>query len=239
MIRLTRQQAGFTIIELMIATMIFAGILLGATTALLQINKLYFGGVTTTKTQEVTRQVINDISRQIQFTNDQPLVKLPVQVSPTTQPDKLKTQALCVGNIRYSYAIDAQVNSDTLAGHWNATGPDADHHLKHALWRDTISSPGPGGCVSLDLSQDLPTGSSSDGQELLASSMRLSRLDAGCSSTASHYCSVTIQVIFGDDDLIARDSSGNPTGCKSIVGSQWCAVSELSTSVYQRVHSGS
>jgi hypothetical protein len=44
---------------------------------------------------------------------------------------------------------------------------------------------------------------------------------------------VTVKVVYGDDDLL--DNVNNPTSCKgSVVGGQWCAISELSSVVYSR-----
>jgi prepilin-type N-terminal cleavage/methylation domain-containing protein len=235
--KLKTPQNGFTIIELMIATMIFSGILLGATTALLQINKLYFGGVTTTKTQQVTRQVINDISQQIQFTNNTPIMIPITQQSPTPGPSRLDVQTLCIGNVRYSYVLNAEVDDNAQPGVWKVAAANGDNHLRHALWKDTVATAGPGTCTStdVDLTQAVP---SPEGQELLGQNMRLSRLTASCNA-ATYYCSADIQIIFGENDLISFAPDGTATGCQSIVGAQWCAVSELGTNVYRRVHSGS
>lgn len=228
--KLKKSQKGFTLIELMIATIIFAGILLGATTILLQINKLYFGSITNTQTQELTRLVMNNISQEMQFTDAVVISNGTTQIQ--LNPSKADIGVLCIGTTRYTYALNAQVEANTPVGDYNTM---TNHHIKHALWQDLIPSSNAANCVPVDLSQDQP---SPAGTELLKQHMRLGRFSANCDAN-SHYCSADIQVIYGDDDLIEFNVTGNPVKCQSIIGNQWCSVSQLSTHVYQRVHTGS
>ncbi len=58
---------GFTIIELLIATVIFAVILLIMTAAVVQFGRIYYKGVISSRTQEAARSVTEDIGRSIQF----------------------------------------------------------------------------------------------------------------------------------------------------------------------------
>lgn len=91
---------GFTIIELLIATAVFSTVLLLCTTAMIQIGRVYFKGVTTTQTQEVVRAVIDDISRNIQFNGG--------AVIGTTSGSP---QRFCVGNKRYSYVLGSKLDA--------------------------------------------------------------------------------------------------------------------------------
>lgn len=58
---------GFTIIELLIATVTFSLILLIITGAIIQFSRVYYKGVVTSKTQETARSVADELSRAAQF----------------------------------------------------------------------------------------------------------------------------------------------------------------------------
>jgi hypothetical protein len=45
---------------------------------------------------------------------------------------------------------------------------------------------------------------------------------------------VQVRVIYGDDDLLSNPTAAN-ANCKSQAGSQFCAVSDLTTVVVKRV----
>ena len=62
------KNSGFTIIELMIATSVFAVVLVVAASGILAIGMLYYKGVTSSRTQEAARSISNTIANTIQFT---------------------------------------------------------------------------------------------------------------------------------------------------------------------------
>lgn len=229
---LKRHQGGFTLIELMIATMIFSVILLGATVAVIQIGRMYYKGVVMSRTQEIARRTIDEVSRAIQFNNAQVFKPAPVQIDVTgISNGSVTLQAVCVGNTRYTYALNAQVDRQN---DFNK------HRLRHALWQDQVQDPETcatdprvSGSDPLhhipDLSQAEPT---ANGRELLGRYMRLQAFDI---NTNTDPTALTVSVIYGDDDLLLPDAA-NPTGCKSAIqGAQWCAISQLSTQVRQRI----
>lgn len=90
-------QKGFTIIELMIATVVFSFVLLIASSAVVAIGRLYHKGITSSKTQDVTRSIMEDVSRSIQFSSGD------VQSGPGVY---------CFGEDRYSYVINSKVDLD-------------------------------------------------------------------------------------------------------------------------------
>lgn len=228
MIAHTKQdQKGFTILELMIATMVFSVIFLATTTAILQMSKLYYKGVMSGRTQEVTRGLVDQLSQQLQFGGNDvtPGVDSSPVVTGSPQSDgRLTFKAVCIGNVRYTYRIDTQVSDGTASGSYDS----ANSRLQHALWRDTVSS----GCDAVDLSQAQP---SSGGEEVLGQNMRLAKFVVTPCDSTTNICNISVGVIYGDNDLIAYDGSGLPDHCQSIVGSQWCAASQISTSVLKRV----
>lgn len=212
-------QKGFTILELLIATMVFAIIFLGCTTALIQIGKVYYKDVIVGKTQETTRSVTDRISQQLQFTKDI------VQVSNPQKFDKLDVSAVCIGSTRYSFALNAQVSSSASSGSFDT----ATNQSQHALWKDNL--PSGNSCTPVNILNTNPT---NQGEELLAGGMRLSAFSVQCSPNM--ICTVTVGVIYGDNDLLTPDpTTALPVGCKSDLGDQWCAGSLLQTSVDRRV----
>ncbi len=203
------QSDGFTIIELMIAITIFSVVLLAAGATLTQISRLYYKGVITNKTQNISRGLIDEISQNLQFSSG--------VVNSATNG---QTQSVCVGSTRYTFILNKQIKQ-------------GDTRTLHALWRDKISGAGSCGDSQPNLSDENPIGD--EGQELLETGMRLKSLSVTDTGRNEIY-SITVGVIYGDDDLINFTSSGDPKDCKGdITGSQWCALSELTTQIYSRV----
>jgi prepilin-type N-terminal cleavage/methylation domain-containing protein len=96
-------QKGFTIVELMIATVIFSFVLLVASSGIIAIGKIYYKGITSSKTQEVTRSIMEEVSRARQFsTGDVGFGSMGT------------ASAYCFGEDRYSYRTNVKV--DTAAG---------------------------------------------------------------------------------------------------------------------------
>jgi hypothetical protein len=206
----------------MIATMVFSVILLGATTAVVQIGRMYYKGVVTSRTQEIARRTTDDISRSIQF-NDTEIVKPAAVTYAVTglSNGNISVQAVCVGSTRYTYSLNAQVDRQN---DFNK------HRLRHALWQDGVQDPSECGTNIPNLGLAEP---SANGRELLGRFMRLQTLNI---DNVSDPTTVAVTIIYGDDDLLLPDAT-NPTSCRgAIQGAQWCAVSSLTTQVRQRIN---
>ncbi len=227
---------GFTILELMIATIVFAVIFMGATTAILQIAKLYYKGVVTTRTQETTRSVTDSIAQQLQFSASALGQSSSKTYNVTNGPvsgTKMNFEAYCIGDTRYSYVVNAQVNSVVPVGTYQPTS----NRLRHALWRDKIDNPT--NCVAANLSLENPSRDTEDargeeGVELLTQGMRLSDFSLSCDDTRR--CTISVAVLSGDNDLLEPNPQEEvPTNCATIIGNQWCAGSQLTTVVFKRI----
>jgi prepilin-type N-terminal cleavage/methylation domain-containing protein len=223
-------QGGFTIIELMVATMVFSIVLLIASNSVVQIGRMYYKGLISSQTQDAARSVLEDVSRTLQLSKGNLLIQTPA-------PPAFSTKVICIGNSRYTYIIDHQLNP---AG---PSGP-GDPVSKHVLWLDTMPV---GGCVPVDLSQDTP---SAGGKELLATNMRMLEF-----SVDKNTFQISIRLAYGPSDLLSSyDNDSHPvnlTGpagtideadsaqalCKSgVAGSNFCAVSALDTMVQRRIN---
>lgn len=221
-------QLGFTIIELMIATTIFAIVLLGATTAVIQIGRLYYKGIISARTQQAARSIIDEISRPVQFAGKDIASIQGSQTFSTNNGQDITVNSFCVGDQRYSYSINKQV----FDGQEPGTYDNMTNRLRHGLWKDTTT---PGDCTPCNLSDETPCG---EGRELLEQYMRLKTLNV---TNNSPIYTVELAVLYGDNDLIefSQTEEGNmqgPINCKgAITGSQWCALSQLKTDVLKRI----
>jgi len=204
---------GFTIIELLVATTVFAVVLLAITYGLLQIGRTYYKGITTSKTQQTARNIMDDISRNIQFSS------APPNISAATTSGGVGR--VCIGDIRYTYILDRQLVDSS---------PNSDQSL-HVLVKD--SSPG---CTS---NRNLSSAVTGTDQELMDPSMRLSKLSVQSVGSTNNLWKIDITVLSGERDLL-QDSSSPADGimdkCADVRnGTQFCAGATLSTVVQQRL----
>lgn len=215
---------GFTVIELMIATSVFAVILLVITVGIVEFNKEYYKGVISSSTQNATRQVVDQVSQAVQYNGG--------YITPLTAGNPM-VKAFCVGSTkRFSMVLHHQIVSSS----------------DHALVAENVPN-----CAAT-AAQDISTSSLStttQAQELLGKGMRLVKFTINGASGSDLY-TVTVRVAYGDDDLlcspslddcnspstaaaISAESSRDDLTCRIGVGSQFCAVSELSTTVAKRI----
>jgi type II secretory pathway pseudopilin PulG len=204
--------AGFTIIELLVATGVFAVVLVVVTTGILQVSRLYYKGVTEANTQNVVRTITDTVSQAIQFGGG--------DVVPTTAGSATPSspKVLCIGNQRFVYDIGWQLVDNS---------PDpAKHQAYHTLVQDNYS-----GCSSSS-TQSLNVQTVS-GRELLSPNMRLSKFNV--TNLGANLYRVEVRVIYGDDDLLKNPNDPLTTCINATAGTQFCSISELSTVVTKRV----
>jgi prepilin-type N-terminal cleavage/methylation domain-containing protein len=232
------KQDGFTIIELLIATTVFSVVLLTISGAIIQMGRLYYKGITSARTQEVSRSIMDEVSQTIQFSSGQI-----IDIGPTGSPltnyknsldnTSANSKAVCAATKHFSFRYGQQ-----------RTG------TQHGLVVQDV----PGGC-NTTIAQNLNSGTAA-GTELLGDKMRLSNLVVQQAGDVNTY-RVTVRVIYGDNDLVcdpdattgasncnSTDLWNDPNAiagtrklsCKNIrSGTQFCAASELSTIVKRRL----
>lgn len=219
-----QSKSGFTIIELMIATTIFSLVLMICLAGILQITKMYYRSVTQNNTRETARSIADEIGESIRFSSQAirlgPAVNGPQinDLSDTTTD----TGYFCIGDKRYTYAIDRQVKPEPLSN---------TKQKKHALWVDTE-----GGCAGpLDLDADKPSAS---GRDLIPLNMRLYELSITNSPTNDGVYEVSVGVAYGDDDLLSPRPAQSPTEltCEgAFAGAEFCATTNLKVTVQKRL----
>lgn len=228
--------SGFTIVELMIATLVFSLVLLIVTSGIMQFSSVYYRGVTDTDTQNNARAITNEITQAIQF-NGGVITTTPTSPGPTPGTP----YAFCIGNQQYSYVIGPQLSTSLSLPY---TSPNV------LVVRNDVAS-----CPSQP-AQPLTGGGSVVGQELMLPSARLAQLNV--TSEGNDLYKVEVRVVYGDYDVLCNESvagdctSHSPSfptpnlntysddqymGCKdgSVSGTQFCAESDLTTTVVKRV----
>lgn len=242
-----RQQRGFTIIELMIATAVLSTILVLVTVVMVNIGTLYYKGINQARVQDDVRTISDDIIKNIQLSDQSP-------IGPVSVPGVTNSYAYCVGPVRYTYVLGVQISHQ-------APGTPSTYY--QVLWRDT--NPTPGSCptqvdptnpsspqVNLTDSNLASDDSINQGQEMITSNSRLTQF----SMTTNSPSTVMVGVAYGDDDLLcnptlapnscktlsAMGSWANYSGdvlCKGKTGEQFCSTDSLSSSAIKRVAGGS
>jgi prepilin-type N-terminal cleavage/methylation domain-containing protein len=202
-------QKGFTIVELMIASAVFSAILLLLTMGLLAVGRTYYKGVVTSRTQQVSRAILEDVSDSIRFNGG--------TVAPSIVPNGL-SRGVCVGGKRYSYELNKQLNEGVAS-------------QRHVLVVDDLATCS-AGSTAQNMSSATPTG-----RELMSTRMRLSAFSVTQVGSGTDLWRITVRVASGEDDLLQdTDGDGVLDTCRTLrSGSQFCAVSELSTVVQKRV----
>jgi len=221
-------QRGFTIVELMMATLVFSVIMLVAAGAVVRFTSNFQRAVAATNTQNAARSVIDSISQTIQFNGGD---------KPTKLTAGGKT-GWCVGYTRYSYVKGKQLTDVD-----NATS------TRYALMQDSTGT----GCYGE--AQTL-SGGTPAGQELLGEHMRVIKFDINENDAATGVWDVTIKVVYGEDEVLCSPSVPNSCDtsmpseiflkdyqitslddlqCKGGKGTQFCAVSEIKTTIQRRV----
>lgn len=216
---------GFTIIELLIATLVFSVILLLLTTALIRIGQIYNKGIVSSRTQEVARKVADDVGQNIQFSGG--------YIGPGLDAGGAK--AFCIGSRRYSYVPDQQLTATS----------------SHRFVVDTVA----GGCTSATTARtdmsDLSTVSAggSGAQELLGQNMRLVKFQVTEQNPGSGVYKIAMRVVSGDKDILMSPNPGyadidaaiaaqaTDLRCRNDVrGAYFCAVSDIEAYAAKRVN---
>jgi prepilin-type N-terminal cleavage/methylation domain-containing protein len=252
------KQAGFTLLELLIATTVFSVILLLAATAMIQIGRTYYKGNQQTRVQETARDMIEQISKDIQFSGET------VTKASEAKDDLISTQdetfsqercygnaipagcpggypgldfdsirTFCVGKKRYFAIMDRRLDPGTTpANHANFSWGQA---------FVTYNDPGVGsrpGCPT-NRPTDLPALVGYSYKELLSPGMILAKLDVDETSPGSGLWTISIRILNTDDKEFINDPGpglGDWTCKTDKYSSQFCAQSELTTTVRKRVN---
>lgn len=204
----SKNRAGFTIVELMIASAVFSVVLLVCASGLIQIGRVYYKGITSSQTQESARSIMDDISRAIQFSGGRITQTL---VPPTSWDSQ---DRFCIGGNKYSFQKGKQLVDSS---------PTSDQ-TRQAL------------VISEDAACGSPNLTAAGSKEFLTVNQRVVNLKVEPVPGTLNLYRVNLVIAAGDEELFIKDVNGYVTACKSSrLGGQFCAISELNTTVQKRV----
>lgn len=241
---MTKHEQGFTIVELMVATAVFSVIMLVVSAGAISLARQHTKGIIANSTQNVTRTALNEVSQAIQFSAG--------GVSTLTSSDdgdckNAEDGGDCSAGTDTGYCINGEPYYFVLGKQLNGTTASASKHV--LVTTDSACS-----STAPDLNLDFASMSLSNPRELLGDRMRLVAFNI--THDDSLYV-VTMRIAYGDDDLLcspsidgACDSGGDAVmqsqstagsfaspdlKCRGGTGSQYCYVSEISTTVAGRL----
>ena len=230
---LNAQQGGFTIIELLIATAIFAIILLTALAGFTEIGRIFYKGVSTTGTQNIANQISQDILGN--FTTAEK-VSGPNSYKIPSTADSIYAY-YCVGNTRYTYNLNYRLDTSTSSSHAAPASKDGGNF---GLLRDVL--PGSSACAAPCNDQGTDscppsTVKFNNPTEMLGDNMRLSAFsiqpDTGVSA---NFYNISIVIAYGDDSRLAYTDPGDLSTVYCAGNSrdqQFCSISRINTGVYR------
>ncbi|CAN5640987.1 hypothetical protein BH23PAT1_BH23PAT1_3180 [soil metagenome] len=202
----SNSQTGFTIVELMIATTVFAVLLLIASAAIVTIGRQFYKGIITARTHSVAVNISEEMSRGIQYSASPPRIIINGNI-----------HAYCIADKEYVFEKGVvQDGSDPVF-----------------VRRDGCEPSWGGGPSAVD---DNPSNFSETellGDNMRLAELTLD--DINTQSTYSLFVKVVYAPSDNDNELL-NDPTGPNARCKSgIAGSQFCASSELSVTVHKRL----
>ena len=210
----TKRPSGFTIIELLIATLVFSIVLVIVMATFIQISRIFYKGVNMSNTQDDTRTALTDIANDIQFAT--------ANVQTFTINTSTASSYFCVGNHRYAVYTGQQVGSSAgLAG----------------IYREDET---PGSCPSLGTAAV----DTSKADQLLGSGMQVNYLHMDCNGTICHLNTHVIFYGGTPGGLFASASNpGSQTPWEepdadctgALTSSQFCATADFKRTVLQRI----
>jgi prepilin-type N-terminal cleavage/methylation domain-containing protein len=245
--RLKKDQHGFTIIELMVALTVLSTLLLLSTFILIQLGNIFSKGVNTAAVENATRTVAGELTSTLQFSGIAPDTCNPAPQNTCyiggplnvlgDDGSTLTIYAYCINNVRYSYVMDREQGKDT--------DPNNEGHelvTPHVLWRDTmLNNTKP--CVPLNISHDKVvsddssaegSGHDSKGHEMAPNRTRLTRFLVQRATDKNVY-NISVGMAYGDSDLVHKQNASGDYNCISGKGSEYCANSQISSTVTRRV----
>ncbi len=220
------EQSGFTIVELMIATLVFSVVLLVITVGVLHFTSSYYKGINSSTTQTTAQNAIDSVSQAIQFSSNG---SAGTDVSPPG--------LFCAGSQMFLYSLGVQYQGGTpSAANWglymfpnphtsncSTTGigsfAGGTELLGKGMRVTNVS------VLTIDpvknlwqISLTLTYGDS----DLLCRTTLGGGTKGSCQQTAPTYA-------------LTDTVSGTDVSCKSQIGSQFCSVAALSTVAQQRI----
>ena len=216
-----QRETGFTILELMIAATVFSVILLIVAIGVISFTNSYYKGVAASKTQATARDIMAAVTQSIQFGKDV-----------NTVSGSGNVRGVCVDSTLYAYVPGQQVTDSNIN--------PGKHQGYHGLAQQTGQNCTAGVPNALASALGSPGVANLNGsRELLGPHMRVDKFTV---SGNGDVFTVHLRLIYGDDDVLTPTVTGstnwdtsNEQCVANQLGGQFCAVSDLTTTVERRL----
>jgi hypothetical protein len=226
---MNRRQAGFTIVELLIATVVFTLVLLVITSGVVHFTHAYYKGVHQSATQTTSRNVTNTIAQNLQYGGGKN------NYNPGLPIDADKNDFICIGDIQIDYELGAQLGKDSNYGVLVSTINPATGCRAYNIGQSGRELLAPNmRLTNLKVENvgnvyTITAGVAYGDLDLLCfRSVAPSTSQGGCDKTALPFSAFTDANWYTD---------GTTVSCRNDNSSEFCAVSHLSTSVVARFES--
>jgi prepilin-type N-terminal cleavage/methylation domain-containing protein len=227
---------GFTIVELMIATVIFSLIMVMCLTGMVQVSRAYYKGITHSRTQEAARLLMDEISQTIRLSGSNISYQNSTSSGPLIAENRITDGAglFCAGNKLYTYALDRKV----VGGSSNESLKE----IKNAIISEDVSCPDGIEMTPAQLGK-LNLQVAGTQRSILGENMRLTKFSvtqivpAAPIKEGGELWKIDISIAYGDQDLIryTDDNGINRVVCNAGTGTEFCSIVELSTIVSRRI----
>lgn len=215
-----RKDSGFTITELLVATAVFAGVLLLAIVGFIQIGRLFYKGVTVSQTRQAASQAMDAVTSDIRLSSG----VIPTSYTCNTQcgGGANSLSAYCIGNHLYIYNRNYLVN---LSSH--------DFVNNFGLVQSQLPGGGCKGGMGSYTSAELATAKP---VEMLGDDMRVISFKVDQNQLPASSFRASVVLSYGEDSVFNNLGSVSPLPtCKGIAtGSQFCAVISLGETAANR-----
>ena len=204
---------GFTIIEVMIATAVFAVVLLITIGGFITIAQVFYKGVIKTQTQQDLRQIVDQVSSDIRSA---PVIYVAQQVAGSSTK-----YYQCIGASRYTYNLNNRVNLS-----------DHDTTDKFGLLVDQLPGNSPCGSPYDPTTAFKPANDPNAPVELLANNERVNHFDVTLQANLNNWVyQVDIAIATGRSQYLSTDANGEATCNNRLSISQFCSVANVVTAV--------
>lgn len=204
------ESPGFTIVELMIATLVFATILSVITAGVISFSSRYYRGVNASETQNTAQTALDTITQAIQFGTG------------TVTTAGLTDGYFCAGGLNFTFAKGVKYMATGQKGLYVSPDGGTCSGAQTTGGRQLLAKN-----MRITNLAVSPTGSSG----LYSVELTIAYGDNDLLCNAAVYGDCTGSTLHTDADLA---NMPNVT-CRSGAGSQFCAASRLTTTVQKRV----
>lgn len=231
-----KKEQGFTILELLIATIVFSILILVAITSFLTIGHLFYKGIALTQSQDAVRNIMADVTNGIQRAPGTALVPTgSIQVSSTQTCGSTSTGVCtyyCINGDRYT-----ALTGPIPAGDTQTTAPTT---LKDfSLIKDTASCNNPFSATGTPINNNPTSPTYTKPTELLGNGLWLRQFKI--LNPATDFYTIDLRIAYGNDlnnfiNYSGNDYSGAKCQGGRAIGFAFCSTNSAFTSVIRGIN---